>query len=40
MSKDLLVLQDEEFESDLWNGKIKRIEQYREAYKKWLILKN
>jgi GR25 family glycosyltransferase involved in LPS biosynthesis len=37
MSKDLLVIQDEEFESDLWNGKIKRTEQYKEAYKKWII---
>jgi hypothetical protein len=36
MSKDLLVIQDEDFESDLWNGKIKRTEQYQEAYKKWI----
>jgi len=36
MSKDLLVIQDEEFVSDLWNGKIKRTEQYQEAYKKWI----
>lgn len=37
MSKDLLVLQDEDFVSDLWNGKIKRTEIYKAAYKKWII---
>jgi len=36
MSKDLLVLQDEDFVSDLWHGKIKRTEIYQEAYKKWI----
>ena len=36
MSKDLLALQDEDFVSDLWSGKIKRTEIYKEAYKKWI----
>ena len=26
----------DDFESDLWGGKIKREKQYREMYKKWI----
>ena len=37
MSKELLAWQDDEFESDLWGGKIKREKQYRDMYKKWII---
>lgn len=36
MSKELLAIQDEDFESDLWHGKIKRTKIYQEAYKKWI----
>ena len=36
MSKELLAWQDDEFESDLWGGKIKREKQYRDMYKKWI----
>lgn len=36
MTKELLAWQDPEFESDLWGGKIKREEQYRDTYKKWI----
>ena len=36
MSKELLAWQDDEFESDLWGGKIKREQQYRNSYKKWI----
>jgi len=36
MAKELLAWQDDEFESDLWGGRIKREEQYRNAYKKWI----
>jgi len=34
--KELLVWQDDDFVSDLWGGKIKREQQYRNAYKKWI----
>ena len=34
--KELLAWQDDDFESDLWGGKIKREKQYREMYKKWI----
>ena len=34
--KELLAWQDDEFESDLWGGKIKREQQYKNAYKKWI----
>ena len=27
---------DDDFESDLWGGKIKREKQYRDMYKKWI----
>jgi len=37
MAKELLVWQDDDFVSDLWDGKILREKQYREAYKKWII---
>jgi GR25 family glycosyltransferase involved in LPS biosynthesis len=36
VAKELLVLQDDNFESDLWGGKIKREQQYRNTYKKWM----
>ena len=36
MSKQLLAWQDEEFESDLWGGKMKREKLYRDTYKKWV----
>jgi GR25 family glycosyltransferase involved in LPS biosynthesis len=36
MSKELLAWQDDDFESDLWGGKIKREQNYREMYKKWI----
>jgi len=36
VAKELLVLQDDNFESDLWGGKIKREQQYRDTYKKWM----
>ena len=35
-AKELLVLQDDNFESDLWGGKIKREKQYKDMYKKWM----
>lgn len=34
--KELLAWQDDEFESDLWGGKIRREQQYRNSYKKWI----
>lgn len=36
IAKDLLAWQDDEFVSDLWGGRIKREEQYRNSYKKWI----
>jgi GR25 family glycosyltransferase involved in LPS biosynthesis len=36
MSKELLAWQDDDFESDLWGGKIKREQNYRDMYKKWI----
>ena len=36
MSKELLAWQDDEFVSDLWGGRIRREEQYRNSYKKWI----
>ena len=36
MAKELLAWQDDEFVSDLWGGRIKREEQYRNSYKKWI----
>jgi hypothetical protein len=36
VAKELLAWQDDEFESDLWGGRIRREKQYREAYKKWI----
>ena len=36
ISKELLCLQDGNFESDLWGGKINRDEIYGEAYKKYI----
>ena len=36
MCRELLAWQDDEFESDLWGGKIKREKQYRDMYKKWI----
>lgn len=36
MSKELLAWQDDNFESDLWGGKIQREKQYRDMYKKWI----
>jgi hypothetical protein len=36
VAKELLVLQDDNFESDLWGGKIKREKQYKDMYKKWM----
>jgi hypothetical protein len=36
VAKELLAWQDDDFESDLWGGKIKREKQYRETYKKWI----
>jgi hypothetical protein len=36
VSKELLAWQDDEFESDLWGGLIRREEQYRNSYKKWM----
>ena len=35
ITKDLVDHYDD-FESDLWGGKIKREKQYREMYKKWI----
>jgi hypothetical protein len=36
MAKELLAWQDDEFISDLWGGRIRREQQYRNAYKKWI----
>jgi len=36
ISKELLCLQDGNFESDLWGGKINRDQIYGEAYKKYI----
>jgi hypothetical protein len=36
MAKELLAWQDDEFVSDLWGGRIRREEQYRNSYKKWI----
>jgi hypothetical protein len=36
VSKELLAWQDDEFVSDLWGGRIRREEQYRNSYKKWI----
>ncbi len=36
MCKELLAWQDDDFVSDLWGGKIKREQQYRDMYKKWI----
>lgn len=36
MAKELLAWQDEQFESDLWGGKMKRENLYRDTYKKWV----
>ena len=36
VAKELLALQDDNFESDLWGGKIKREQLYKETYKKWI----
>ena len=36
VAKELLVLQDDNFESDLWGGKIKREKLYKDTYKKWI----
>ena len=37
LSKELLCLQDGNFESDLWGGKINRDEMYKSAYKQFII---
>lgn len=36
LSKELLCLQDGNFESDLWNGKIERDNDYKQAYKMYI----